>query len=206
MTGSLSGTPTTTDVGTYSNISISVSDGTVSASLPAFSIAVVAPQTGSTLAQKYPRDIGIDKDPSVVWYENFEEGSVAGVVGRYDSVDNSAGITLVADHPANSSGSKAVQFTAGGSSAATDVYKSFGAGYDELYFRYYVKYIGTGPWHHSGLWIGGYNPALPYPDPHAGTRPVGDDRYSIGLEPISRLRQYTDGLVCVLDGDAFLDG
>ncbi len=39
-TGRLSGTPTTSNVGTYSNIVISVSDGKVRVSLPAFSIRV----------------------------------------------------------------------------------------------------------------------------------------------------------------------
>ena len=46
-TGRLSGTPTNAQVGTYSNITISVSDGTASASLPAFSIQVVGTATGS---------------------------------------------------------------------------------------------------------------------------------------------------------------
>jgi hypothetical protein len=42
-TGQLSGTPATTNVGAYSNITISVSDGTTSVSLPAFTIQVTAP-------------------------------------------------------------------------------------------------------------------------------------------------------------------
>jgi hypothetical protein len=41
--GQLSGTPGTTNVGTYSNITISVSDGTATVSLPAFSIVVSVP-------------------------------------------------------------------------------------------------------------------------------------------------------------------
>ncbi len=41
-TGMLSGTPTSSQTGTYSNIVISVSDGTQSRSLPAFTIKVVA--------------------------------------------------------------------------------------------------------------------------------------------------------------------
>ena len=41
-TGVLSGTPATTDLGTYSNLIISVSDGRTSAALPAFSIVVTA--------------------------------------------------------------------------------------------------------------------------------------------------------------------
>lgn len=46
-TGALTGTPTAASVGTYLNILISVSDGTNSASLPAFSIAVNQASNGS---------------------------------------------------------------------------------------------------------------------------------------------------------------
>jgi nitrite reductase/ring-hydroxylating ferredoxin subunit len=42
-TGHLTGTPATGNIGTYSNITISVSDGKVSVSLPTFSIQVTAP-------------------------------------------------------------------------------------------------------------------------------------------------------------------
>jgi hypothetical protein len=47
-TGQLSGTPTSANVGTYSNIVISVSDGTASASLPAFAITVRAATSGNS--------------------------------------------------------------------------------------------------------------------------------------------------------------
>jgi len=43
-TGQLSGTPAATDVGTYSGIVISVSDGLSSSALPAFSITVAVAQ------------------------------------------------------------------------------------------------------------------------------------------------------------------
>ena len=46
-TGSLTGTPTTAQVGTYSNIVISVSDSTNSTSLSAFSIQVTQPANGT---------------------------------------------------------------------------------------------------------------------------------------------------------------
>jgi hypothetical protein len=115
---------------------------------------------------------------------DFEEGSVAAVVGRYDNYVNSSGMTLVTDRPASSSGTHALELTAGGSNPATHIYKSFGAGHAELYFRYYAKYVGAGPWHHTGLWIGGSNPPLLYPYPRAGQRPTGNDLFSIGVEPI----------------------
>lgn len=47
-TGRLSGTPSSSHVGTYSNIRITVSDGVSSASLPLFSITVRAPSTSPT--------------------------------------------------------------------------------------------------------------------------------------------------------------
>jgi hypothetical protein len=46
-TGSLSGTPATTDAGTTSNIVISVSDGSLNAALAAFSITVTQVSSGS---------------------------------------------------------------------------------------------------------------------------------------------------------------
>ena len=46
-TGQLAGTPTATSAGTYSNIVISVSDGTASAALAPFSIAVVDASNGA---------------------------------------------------------------------------------------------------------------------------------------------------------------
>src|ERR1700734_1846477 len=49
-TGKLSGTPTKAEEGTYSNITISVSTGTASASLPAFSIAVDSDYTKPTIS------------------------------------------------------------------------------------------------------------------------------------------------------------
>ena len=56
-TGELSGTPTAADVGTYSNIGISVSDGKTSATLPSFPIAVTANATGSvTLSWTAPTE------------------------------------------------------------------------------------------------------------------------------------------------------
>lgn len=49
-TGSLTGTPATTNVGTYANIVISVSDGTVTRALPAFTLIVTQPATANGTA------------------------------------------------------------------------------------------------------------------------------------------------------------
>jgi hypothetical protein len=62
-TGRLSGTPTAAQVGSYNNITISVSDGSASASLPAFSIQVVATATGSVTLTWTPPTQNTDGSP-----------------------------------------------------------------------------------------------------------------------------------------------
>jgi hypothetical protein len=137
------------------------------------------------IAARYPGDVGIENDPAVVFAENFEEGSVELVTARYEDAKNAAGMALVADVPAASSGTAAMQLTAGGSgAAATDLYKRFPEAYQEIYVRYYVKYAAGVDYHHTGVWFGGYNPGLDWPSPHAGEQPNGDDRFSISFEPV----------------------
>ncbi len=147
----------------------------------------MAPPPNGSLSARHPGDVGMARDPSVIWYEDFSEGSLAAVLARYDTHRHEAGMALVPDAPAGSPGRYALRLTSGGSHPATDLYKSFGRGFREFYVRYYVKYIGRGPWHHSGIWIGGYNPPLAYPYPRAGLRPTGSGWFSIGLEPIPAL-------------------
>jgi hypothetical protein len=53
-TGNLAGVPATGNIGTYANISISVSDGTTSVSLPAFTVTVGAGTTGSATVNWLP--------------------------------------------------------------------------------------------------------------------------------------------------------
>jgi hypothetical protein len=146
--------------------------------------ALVSAPVATTLSASYPGDVGLGADRSVVLHEDFEEGSVAALIARYDAVAHPAGMTLVSDHPAYSSGASSLRLTSGGANAATHLYKSFGTGYEELYLRYYIKYLGSGPWHHSGIWFGGYDPPLAYPSPRTGSKPDGDDLFSIALEPM----------------------
>jgi hypothetical protein len=59
-TGVLTGTPGAADVGTYSNIQISVSDGQASVSLTAFSITVGATATGAATLTWTPPTMNTD--------------------------------------------------------------------------------------------------------------------------------------------------
>ena len=141
----------------------------------------------SRLADRYPCDRGIAGDPAVVWAENFEEGSVSAVTARYNDYKNPGGMALVTDKPAGSCGAASMQFTADGRNSATqatDLYRRFDTGEDELYVRWYAKYQAGAPWHHTGVWFGGYNPSSAWPNPQAGTRPLGNDRVSFAMEPV----------------------
>jgi hypothetical protein len=62
-TGRLSGTPTSANVGTYSNIRISVSDGTATTNLATFSIQVVGTATGSATLSWTPPTQNTDGSP-----------------------------------------------------------------------------------------------------------------------------------------------
>jgi hypothetical protein len=63
-TGRLHGTPSSTDLGTWSNIEIGVSDGSAAANLPLFAITVQpAPQEGAVLVGWNPPTENIDDSP-----------------------------------------------------------------------------------------------------------------------------------------------
>lgn len=134
-----------------------------------------------TLSELHPGDLGMDEDPSVVWFEDFEEGSLNAIEARYDQVRNNGRIALVSDTP-NGTGT-ALSLRAGQGENAVDLYKRL-PNADEWYVRWYVQYEENVPWHHSGMWFGGYNPSSPWPSPGAATKPNGDDRFSIAVEPV----------------------
>lgn len=119
-----------------------------------------------------------------MWVESFEQASLSELASRYEDVGGQSNMTFVSDVPSASSGATALRLRAGGGlGEATDFYKRFERGYERLFARYYVKYQANAPFHHTGVWLGGYSPALDYPSPKAGIKPNGDDRISVSFEP-----------------------
>ena len=152
--------------------------------LAVFSILTSSFTAYAGLANKYPGDIGIESDPNVVFVENFEESSVSAVIARWDSYKRSDHMSLVSDVPPPSSGAASLLMThVGGDGDAIDLYTRLLPGYDELYFRFYVKIdTACNPIHHF-VHMGGYNPPTAWPQGGAGQRPVGNDRLSTAIEP-----------------------
>jgi hypothetical protein len=138
------------------------------------------------IAKKYLRDVGIENDPNVVFAERFETGTLTDIVNRWTDRKNVQGMSLVADGPTGTSGLRALLITSvGGTNSGGHLYNRLPAGYDQLYFRYYIKYASVGTYHHTGGYLGGYNPPTNWPQGGAGIRPSGNDRFSSVAEPVT---------------------
>jgi len=152
--------------------------GEVEASKPAL------PEGDEGIAAKYPGDVGIEKDPDVVFAETFELPALDALRSRWDEVKSAEIMSLSDDVPPRSSGTRSLLMThVGGRGEGGHLYRRLLPGHDILYVRFYVKFDeDCGPIHHF-FHVGGYNPPTRWPQGGAGERPRGDDRFSTGVEP-----------------------
>jgi hypothetical protein len=152
-------------------------------------VATTQAQTPSGLSARYPGDVGIEQDPAVVFVEKFEAPTVLDVLSRWTDVLNGAAMTFSSDVAAGSTaGSRSLNISSvgGGVSNGGHLYRQLAPAItDTLYVRYYIKYPTNSSYSHQGIWMGGHNPAVSWPDPQAGVRPVGNDRFSASAEQMS---------------------
>lgn len=136
------------------------------------------------LSSRYAGDAGIEKDPAVVFAEDFEADDIQGVWSRWESVQNKEIMSLSPEVAAASGGKRSLLMThVGGQSTGGHLYRRLLPGYDKLHVRFYVKFDpDCYPIHHF-VHLGGYNPPTAWPQGGAGTRPKGDERFSTGIEP-----------------------
>jgi hypothetical protein len=136
----------------------------------------VLPEGPTGIAARYPGDVGIENDPDVVFVETFE-GSVDEICSRWESVGGRQ-IASVSDEVVPGSGGKQsllLTRVAGGTDGYRDggnFYRRIrndqgGFGYDQLFFRFYMKFnpdhapfiTTAAAWSDSGR---------PHPGPRAG--------------------------------------
>lgn len=145
------------------------------------------------IAARYPGDIGIENDPDVVFVESFE-GSLDEICGRWESVAGKPIMARSEEVPPGSGGKQSLLLTrvAGGTQGYMDggnLYRRVknengGYGYDQLFFRFYMKFSRDhAPIHHYGSGLVGFNPTTPWPQGGAGERPAGDTRWTTQVEP-----------------------
>jgi hypothetical protein len=140
--------------------------------------------SGEGIAGKYPGDEGIESDPDVIFVENFEEGSLTDLFSNWEDVKNKQNIAFSNDIPYGSGGNQSLKVHhVGGQDTGAHLYRRLLPGYDHLYFRAYVKFNEDCGQIHHFFHAGGYNPSTPWPQGGAGEKPVGDERFTTGVEP-----------------------
>ena len=138
------------------------------------------------IAGSHPGDRGIASDPRVLFVEDFESGTVADLASRWSDVRNPEGMALESAVPPGSPGHRSLRIRARPAAATGGhLYRVFDPPVERLHLRYYAAYH-EGKFHHVGGYLGGYAPPTDWPQGGAGERPRGDDRFSVGAEPVSR--------------------
>jgi hypothetical protein len=143
------------------------------------------PPPGTGIAAAYPGDVGIENNANVVFVEKFEEIALTDLFTKWTDILNGTAMTFSPDVVPGSTGTKSLRVPSvgGGVNTGGHLYKLLSPGVnDTLYVRYYIKYPTTGNYVHEGIWMGGHYPAVTWPDPQAGIKPVGNDRFSAAAE------------------------
>ena len=166
---------------------------TPSAGVPVTVSNSVPPPPAGGLATLYPGDVGIETHPDVVFVEKFEEATLTDLLNQWTDNLNGAAMAFSPDVPPGSPGSRSlsIPWVGGGVSDGGNLYKQLSPGVDDtLYVRYYIKYPTSGQYQHEGIWMGGYNPPLAFPNPQAGVRPTGSDRFLAAAEQSDDLTHF----------------
>ena len=153
----------------------------------------VIPEGNTGIAAKYPGDMGIEKDPNVIFVESFE-GSVDEICSRWESVAGKPIMSKSDEVVTGSGGKQSLLLTrvAGGTDGYMDggnLYRRLknrigGYGYDQLFLRFYMKFNEEhAPIHHYGSGLVGFNPTTSWPQGRAGQRPKADARWTTQVEP-----------------------
>lgn len=145
--------------------------------------------TRHNLSAQYPGDSGIEKDPAVIFAENFETGTITDLNKRWHDVSNKneKPLTFSQNIPHQSHGKQSLQITATlGENTGGHLYKQLPREVDQMFARFYVKFSKEPEYIHHFVHLGGQRPARKWPNPQAGRKPDGDDRFSVGIEPVGR--------------------
>src|SRR3989442_15798615 len=130
------------------------------------------------IATLSPGDVGIESPPGVLFVERFEDATPTELFARWTSIRNGSAMVFSADVPPGSPGSRSLTIPwVGGVSDGGHLYKLLSPGTETLHVRYYIKYPTSGRYSHTRIWMGGYSPPLAWPNPQAGVKPAGYDRF-----------------------------
>ncbi len=149
--------------------------------------------SGFGLADKYPGDIGIEKNKAVIFTEDFESGTIREIGKRWGHISNkhTAVMAVSSNVPPGSTGKRSLQMMGTlGLNKGGDLYTVFKPGLNMAFLRFYTKFAPDHAYEHHFVCLGGYNPPTPWPNPRAGTCPNGDDRVMVFIDPIGQYGRY----------------
>ena len=128
------------------------------------------------LAAKYQDDAGIERDPDVLFADNFESGSMK----KWDQ--QRGRVVMSEDRP--NSGRYSVQMPMErGKNHGGDAIKWFMPGADAVYARFYVRFSADYQYNHHFVWLGANQRTNKWSAfGKAGLKPNGT-YYSTGMEP-----------------------
>jgi hypothetical protein len=129
------------------------------------------------IAGQYPGDEGIERDPRVLFVEDFETGTVRETGSRWGEVSKADNMDLSADVPAGSPGVRSLHIAKNG-----HLY-THTKGVDALFARFYVKFHPKTGYIHHFVHLHADAAPTPWPKGTAGLRPAGDQGFSTGIEP-----------------------
>jgi hypothetical protein len=148
---------------------------------------------GYGIAAKHPGDQGIERDPAVVFADDFEATKTGLMPGGYrkgdeKKWDDSWGRCIVTDKAENvHSGKKALEMAVprpGPKSTGAAVQRNLEEGFDALFLRYYAKFGKDNDVFHGGAHNGGLIDARArgVPVGCAGVRADGSNKYCAMLD------------------------
>ena len=142
--------------------------------------------SGDGIAAKHPADRDLHQHSAVLLHENFETGSLKDLSRQWSDISNEGGKVLAfsPDQPAASGGKRSLQMTATlGENTGGHLYTPLPREVETVFARFYVKFAADAQYVHHFVHLGGYRPATKWPQGGAGSKPRGDERFTVGIEP-----------------------
>ncbi|WP_146675518.1 hypothetical protein [Pirellula sp. SH-Sr6A] len=140
------------------------------------------------IAARYPGDQGIQKDPLVIFAEDFEIDSIDDLRSRWETVRDPEVMTLDSQTPDGGKGAKSLLIAQRQElGTGADLYRRLDAGYERIFARMMVRFADDcEPIHHFGTCLGGNYPSTAWPSVRAGEPTRGDKAFWVGIEPFGK--------------------
>jgi hypothetical protein len=143
--------------------------------MSALLLACLVRQAG--IAAQYPGDEGIEKDPRVLFVEDFESGDLKEIGARWGELSHPKNMDLSADLPPGSPGSRSLRIANNG-----HLY-THTKGVDTMFARFSVKFHPKTGYIHHFVHVNADRAPTPWPKGTAGLKPAGDQSFTTGIEP-----------------------